>query len=367
MAYPILNANKVYLELANMISRIEENGDNIKSKSVSRFAEKAKVEGAQFGDTVIYRDFDTLYSREFDPDNNNVLQVEQIANIKEQPIVMNKFRQVGLTLPTSFLAKQAMDGEGCWASFTSIIEGMISRSRDLTDGRGYNVFLGTDETAKTVEFTLGTGTETKDYCKQLKDLLDSLEEGSREFNDYGFMKSYRPEDVICVLNSAYASKFIYQELPGDYHIEELKKFVSGDTLNKAYFGDLQASHATAVEGDFAAEPLNIYDANGKVVKFYYPGDELPAGTDLTVKYVDKNGAVKAKTDDDGNTVYASTYKVNDKIICKIYSKLPPFMSGIDLATEFNNAKNFSKNMYLTTGHNTLEHLKGEASITIVAK
>lgn len=344
MAYPVLNQNKVYSALYNMISRIVTHGNYIANKSVTKLADKARIEGAEFGDTVIYRASDLLKSREFDPDDSNVLAKEQLATIKEQPIEMNVFRQIGLTLPTTFLAKQACDAEGSWSAMASVIEGLLRDTKDFHDGRLYNVFIGTDkglEKDGTTEQKAVVGATGAEIATNVVKLINELGDGSREFNEYGFMRSYNESDLKIVWNADFLATINYQELPAVFHSEKIEKILSGENaLPGKYFGVMNADKATSGKEDRAAEEIEI---DGVV---YYPGDLLPEGVDIKGK---------------------KTYIAKATIVGKVYSELPPFMSGIDTASEFSNMKNFSRNLYLTWGHNTLEHLKDCPSITLVTK
>lgn len=342
MTYPTLKQNIVYSILYNMISKIVTHGNYVANKSVTKLADKARVEGAQFGDTTIYRACDTLKSRKFNPEDSNVLASEQTANIKEQPIAMDVFRQIGLTLPTSFLAKQSADSEGTWASMVGVIEGLLRDSKDLHDGKTYNVFVGTDESeiGEQKQYTgkLTVGKEGAEVASFLVKLITDLGDGVRDYNDYSFRRSYNEGDLKFIWNADFLALIKKQELPAIYHSEEIGKMFSEENAIPAkYFGTMNAAKDTAVAGDRAAEECEI---DGVV---YLPGDLIPAGKKITG---------------------IQTYSTDSTIICKVYSDLPPYMSGIDTASEFNNVKNFSRNLYLTWGHNTLEHLKDCPAITV---
>ena len=60
------------------------------------------------------------------------------------------------------------------------------------------------------------------------------------------------------------------------------------------------------------------------------------------------------------------YKEDDKVICKVLVKLPPYMSAFEVGTSFFNPKSLTENHYLTFGHNTLEYLKNYPFITVKA-
>ena len=69
----------------------------------------------------------------------------------------------------------------------------------------------------------------------------------------------------------------------------------------------------------------------------------------------------------GDTAPAGTsYTQDDKVICKIIGKLPPFMSAFSVQTSFFNPRSLTENHYLIFGHNTLDYFKNYAYITVKA-
>ena len=115
---------------------------------------------------------------------------------------------------------------------------------------------------------------------------------------------------------------------------------------------------TAVGGALGLEAARLRGtANGTTHRFidapdttntgskYFAGDLVPSGTSLL----------------------ANTYYIADPaVICKIYVKLPPYMSAFSVGTSFFNPRSLTENHYLTFGYNTLVHLKNYPCITVTA-
>ena len=53
----------------------------------------------------------------------------------------------------------------------------------------------------------------------------------------------------------------------------------------------------------------------------------------------------------------ASYKENDAIICKVVTKLPPYMSAFETGTSFFNPRSLTENHYLTFGYSYPEYLK----------
>ena len=113
-----------------------------------------------------------------------------------------------------------------------------------------------------------------------------------------------------------------------------------DKLPSRYFGTVNASASTAPASNTTVRALVEKDFGGK---HCFPGDLLP-----------DSAAYGAN----------ETYTTNDKIVCKVYVKLPPFMSAFEVGTSFFNAKSLTENNYLTWGHNSLAYFSNYPFITI---
>ena len=97
------------------------------------------------------------------------------------------------------------------------------------------------------------------------------------------------------------------------------------------------------------EEVELTCTDGVTKVSFFAGEllENPAGKTLVV------------TDLDGKM-----YVKNDKIICKVFVELPPYMSACELASEFVNNKNHSTNRYLVFGRNTLEKFDAYPCVTV---
>ena len=124
------------------------------------------------------------------------------------------------------------------------------------------------------------------------------------------------------------------------------KMFDGYKLNSRFFGTVQTTAVTAGNNDGTYRSLveADYTVSDEVVHIF-AGDLIPAGV-----------AIAANV----------SYKEDNTIICKVFVKLPPYMSAFQVGTSFFNPKSLTENHYLTFGHNTLEHLKNYPVITVRA-
>lgn len=130
-------------------------------------------------------------------------------------------------------------------------------------------------------------------------------------------------------------------LPSIFHDDALQTTFVGDVLPARYFGAANA-HTTSQAGDRATHDLYLTTTVAGDT-YVAAGDVIPTGLTITA---------------------GDAYTVNDKIICKVYTKLPPMLQAFSVGTDFFNAKNLSTNLYLTFGHSTLEQLDSEALVTV---
>lgn len=142
-------------------------------------------------------------------------------------------------------------------------------------------------------------------------------------------------------------------LPSIFHDDALQASFVGEKLPARYFGDVN-EHTTAVAGDRATHDL-YFRPNGTKIT-----EENPIQANEKPRYVAAGDLIPV-----GFTFVAGdAYTVNNKIICKVYTKLPPLLQSFSVPTDFFNAKNLSTNMYLTFGHSELEPLASEALVTV---
>lgn len=347
-----LRANEIFAGLFNMIISQEVFSDNFADNY--RLVDKARVEGSMYGDTKLYYSADILKSREWGKDSaTNILELERPKGPETQAIYLDQFRQIGLTVD-NYLTKRAWQNEGAFTSFNAVMLSMINETKKIHEGTLYNVYIGTTTGAtprQNIEFNIseavGSATgleaakiEATEIGRQLADLLVELKDYSRDFNDYGHMRSYSEGSIKVVWNSAAYNRIRKVDLPSIFHKEGIIDKFDSDVLPARYFGDLNAEGGTAPSANTTIRAAIEGDFGGKHL---FPGDLLP-----------NSAAYEANT----------TYTEDTDVICKIFIKWPPFMSAFQTGTNFFNPKSLTETHWLTWGYNTIAYLKNYPMITV---
>ena len=232
-----LNSNEIFAAIYNMIISQEVFADNIKDAK-SSLVDNARVDGSLYGDTKLYYSTDVLESYPWgnDAEAANLLKIARPKGPKCQPITIDVFRQIALTLD-QYMSKRAFSTEGAFASFNSVMLGWIRETKRIYDATTYNVFIGTHETnvgKQDQEITLPTDTnaeaenrlQAQTIAQKVADIIVDLEDVSREYNNYGHLRSYSADDFYYVWNAAYVNKINKLDLPTIFN----KDFI--DKLNK---------------------------------------------------------------------------------------------------------------------------------------
>jgi len=348
-----LNTNKVYAALYNMVISQEVFGGNIKG-TYSQLVERAKVDVGLYGDQKWYYATDALASYPFDMDSVdqlNILATHRPKAPEVQNIVIDKFYQIALTLD-DYLSKQAWGTEGAFSQFNSIMMGWIADTRRIIDSTTYNTFIGTNETEigkQQHEIALVEGqNDALTIAVDLADLLVDLKDVSRDYNDYGFIRSYDEGDLVVIFNAKLWNQLKKADLPVIFHKEGLLDEFEKVVLPARYFGTVVGD--TADEMTVPEDALQTYRTLVELdvgENHLFPGDIIPEGT-----------VVKEN----------ETYMEDDTIAYKVMHKRSvPYMSAFSVNTSFFNAKNLSTNYYATFGRNTLEHLMNFPFITARVK
>lgn len=352
-----LRSNEIYAALFNMIISQQVFADNIYDTKAS-LVDAARVDGGLYGDTKLYYSTDVLRTHAWgnDAEAANLLALDRPGAPEVQAIVLDQFRQIRLTLD-NYLSKRAWSTEGAFSEFNSVMLGWIRDTKRVYDSTLYNTFIGTAASASAGQnITIAVGvapattdkSETEAYNRlmaqkiaaRMSDLMVELEDVSRDFNDYGHLRSYNSDDLIAVWNSAVVNKIDKMDLPMIYHDLRIDK--KGEyTLPARYFGNVNAAGGTAPTPNTTVRSLVEADYADTHV---FPGDLLPAGATYTAN---------------------TTYTVDDTIAFKIMHKRSvPFMSAFEVGTSFFNPRSLTENHYLTWGYNTLEYLKNYPFITV---
>lgn len=360
-----LKSNEIFSALYNMIISQQVFADNIKGTK-STLVDQARVDGSLYGDTKLYYSTDVLKSAEWgnDAEAANLLKLYRPEAPECQAITLDVFRQICLTVD-NYLSKRAWSTETAFSDFNSVMLGWIRDTKRVYDSTLYNSYIGTAESAvgkQSITITLpaaadGDTTSDSEALARLQagmigetmaNLLVELEDVSRDYNDYGNLRSYSADDLLFVWNSEVVSKIEKRDLPTIFHKDGVLDKFAQHTLPARYFGKVNASAGSVpnsanttirslVEKDYT-------DKTTSAVTHVFPGDLLPKNVDYLAN---------------------ETYTVDPKILFKIIHKNSvPYMSSMEVGTSFFNPKSLTETNYLTFGHNTLEYLKNYPMITV---
>jgi hypothetical protein len=365
-----LNSNEIFAAIYNMIISQQVFADNI-YETKSTLADMSRVDGSLYGDTKLYYSTDVLKSFEWtgDAEAQNLLKLHRPEAPECQAITIDTFRMIPLTVD-NYLSKRAWSTEGAFSAFNSQMLGWMRDTKKVYDATMFNSFVGTTSSLagkqnKTITLPAepdGTEVDLEAYNRivaqtlatEMADLIVDLEDVSRDYNDYGNLRSFSADDLVFVWNSEQVNKIKKLDLPTIFHKEGLIDKFAEHTLPARYFGNVNTAGGTTsgtnttvrslIEKDYnTVEPDKAgYDPK----KHIFPGDLLPA-----------------------NTAYNAneTYAEDPSIVCKIYHKDSiPFMTAFETGTEFFNPRSLTETHYLIWGYNDLEYLKNYPFITVKA-
>lgn len=366
-----LNQNEIFSALYNMIISQQVFADNIYDTK-STLADMSRVDGTLYGDTKLYYSTDVLKSFAWtnDAEAQNLLKLHRPENPEVQAITIDTFRMIPITVD-NYLSKRAFATEGAFSAFNSQMLGWMRDTKKVYDATLFNSFVGTHEASlekgakQNVEIAIPAESDAGDLeaynrlvaqtiAQKMADLIVDLEDVSRDYNDYGNLRSYNANDLVFVWNAEWVNKIKKLDIPTIFHKDGLIDKFAEHTLPARYFGNVNAGggQTTAqntnvrslIEKDYnTVEPNQPgYDAS----KHVFPGDLLP-----------------------GNTSYAGgeTYTEDADVVFKVYHKNSiPFMTAFETGTEFFNPRSLTSTHYLIWGYNGLEHLKNYPFITAKA-
>lgn len=337
-----LNSNEIFAALYNMIISQQVFSDNIKDK-MTGLANKAKVDGTLYGDTKLYYSTDALASSAWGNDKEaaNLLAIHRPQPPECQEITIDTFRQISLTVD-NYLSKRAWGTEGAFSDFNSVMTGWIGDTKKVYDSTTYNAFFGTAVSpiaTENVSVTVDEAeTKAQAIGEAIANLLDDMEVATRDYNDYGQLRSYDRGTLKVIWNTKYINMIKKIDLPVLFHKDGIIDKFEEDKLNHRFFGTINTA---AKKGDGTTIRSLVEQVIGS--NHYFAGD-----------------LIKSTDTAPANTSYTE----DATIICKIVEVLPPFMSGFEVGTSFFNSKSLTENRYLTWGHNKLEYLKGKPMVTV---
>lgn len=334
-----LRSNEIFSALYNMIISQEVFADNIKG---SDLVDQARVDGGLYGDTKLYYSTDALASAEWgnDAEAANLLNIARPDAPKCQAIVLDTFRQISLTVD-NYLSKRAWADEGSFSSFNSVMLGWIRDTKKVYDGTTYNCYVGTAEgqaNKSTVEVTVSEGeNEAQVIANALADVITEMTDYNRDFNDYKQLRRYSEDEIKIIFNAKKINKIKNIDLPVIFDNAGLKATFSKEVLPAKYFGTVNTVEKVADDNTRSLVEQTISGVH------YFAGDRIASGVTAPA---------------------GTSYQEDNSIVCKIVTKLPPYMSAFEVGTSFFNPKSLTENHYLTFGHNTIEYLKAYPMVTV---
>ena len=368
-----LKQNEIFGALYNMIISQQVFADNIKGTKET-LANMSRVDGSLYGDTKLYYSTDVLGSIEWtnDAEAQNLLKLHRPEAPEVQAITIDQFRMIPLTVD-NYLSKRAFSTEGTFSEFNSVMLGWIRDTKKIYDSTLFNSFVGTagfEATGKQkVNISIPAESDgvddynTESYnrivaqtiAKGFADLIVDLEDVSRDYNDYGNLRSYNADDFVYVWNSEWVNKITKMDVPTIFHKEGLVDKFAQHTLPARYFGNVNVTSGTTGGSNITVRSLIEKDYNDvapdeagyDASKHIFPGDLLP-----------------------DNTAYEAyeTYGEDPTIIAKVYHKRSiPFMTAFETGTSFFNPRSLTETHYLIWGYNELEYLKNYPFITVKAQ
>ena len=397
-----LRPNEIFGAIYNMIISQQVFANPLKHNY--NLVDEFRVDGGMYGDTKLYYSTDVLASNNWGADTvaGNLLQTHRPASPKCQKITLTNFRQIPLTTD-QYLSKRAWSTEGAFSSFNSVMLGWMGDTKKLYDSTLFNVYLGTTESsigkqtqnvdiaqyASVSDVEAKNRLEAQEIARHIANTLDELKDYSRDYNDYKFMRSYDPSELLVIWNTKYINKITKLDLPTMFHEVGIDKFEERKLPYRFFGTKITAANISnfSAAGGAANKPINSTNntyapgdnhANGTLrsaieqditvsgVKYHlFPGDELPVGA--TVKSDNLTTTYEVNGTGSNKVVVDNFYIEVSDIICKIIHKDSiPFMSGFETGTSFFNPQALLENHYTTWGYSDLDYLQEFPFITLHA-
>ena len=212
-------------------------------------------------------------------------------------------------------------------------------------------------------------------ASDMADLFDDLGDVSRKFNVYKFLRSYSEDEIKVVWNQKYINRITKIDLPTVYNKDGVMEKFDEYSLPRRYFGTIITSSNISTYSDSTPAPGKPIDSDNNQ---YTPGSNNANGTirsliekDVTVggtpyhvfagDEIPATATIVAST---GDFLPGEVYIEDSKVICKVMTKIPPYMSAFEVGTSFYNPRSLTENAYLTFGHNTIEQILDSAYVTV---
>lgn len=367
-----LNPADIQKSLYNMIISVQTYIDNI-SKTNSELVNMAKTEGSMYGDTLVRTatDIIPIYDWLNDAEAQNLLKLHRPQNPQQEKFTVDVFKIIPLTTDR-YLSKRAWGDERAFAQFNATVIAWMKDTSDIYQASIFNTFIGTEETdigKQQVEIAIpaepasGDNVEIEAYNRlyaetiatEMANLLISVSDYSRDYNDFENLRSFNPDDLIFVWNSEMVNRVKKSMIPSIFHKDGLVDKFAEHVLPARFFGTVNAEGGTTTGTNLTVRSLICKDYNT-----VEPSDEA----------YNKKLLIQAGDLLPANTAYGpgETYTEDGTIAFKVYHKdSVPFLSAFRVSDEFYNPRSLTDTKYLIFGHNHLEHSSNYPFITARVK
>ena len=394
-----LTPNKIVAGLYNAIIAHYTEANNIKSMA-SKLVNMFKMDGSVYGDKYLYTSLDINKTGEFTGTDYNVLEPEPFEQPYTQAITIDTFRQTAVTI-SDYLTRSAWENEYSFSNFIGVLLTFLEDTKRVYECSLVNTYVGSTSTSLGKQTQIVTfeadsaGVEAEHrlnaqtIAKTVADVVVDLTNPSRDYNDIGFMRSYNPEDLVCIFPASKKNAITYLDEPTIFHKDGLFSNLENVVLPDNYFLKTTSDPIPFIAVDGTTTPT-IYaikemdctytvlaggpsgsDTYTRVVH-YFPGNHIAKEVAIIDNKGNTRTAALASYKLDGATAAVSTEfavgdfgVIDDTILVKILSKDSiKFMSGFSVGTSFWNPKSLSTNHYLTWSHSSLDYLKDKPFITL---
>ena len=362
-----LNVNEIQSSIYNMIIGQYIHTRNI-NNTYNTLLNMARRNVGLYGDQELHYATDAYRTYEYNPDTTeqcNVLAVHRPPAPKCQAIQLNNARYIPVTIDDYF-TKRAFMSESGFSDYNAVIVQWLRDTMEIYLTTMYNAFIGTNETnigqqqqtvpirayepASISEEEVINRIKAVLIGEKIANILVSLSDPiqGKNFNDYGFYRSWNPDDLVIVWNSAYFNQIRKVDLVTIFHDEGIvDKLEEKYVLPETYFGTVNTTSGTAPALNITVRALVEKEYTESNTTYHvFPGEPIPSGAAYLAN---------------------ETYTVNPDIICKIMHKESvPILDGVEGEKVFINGRNWSENRYLHFLVNTPEHLKDMPFITVKA-
>lgn len=370
----MLPHNHVFQALFDMIISQQIFSGNIYTSN-SSLADMSRVEGTTYGSSKLYYSTDILKSYEWlgDAEAQNLLKLHRPEAPECQVITIDQYRMVPVTVD-ALLTKNAFATEGAFSAFNAQILGAMRDTKEVYDATMFNSFVGTHTAGldnggkgvkQNVQITIPAEPDGADdynteaynrivaqiIAQKMANLLVDLKDTTRDYNNYGNLRSFNPDDIVFVWNSEWVNKITKMDTPTIFHKDGLVDKLGQHTLPARFFGNVNANAGTTSATNLTIRSLIEKDYN--VVEMGQPGYDAS-------KHIFAGDLLPANTPYEAN----ETYTEDNSIVFKAYHKSSiPFLTSFQSGTEFVNPRSLTQTHYLIWGYNKLQSLDNFPFIT----